>query len=170
MQRSAFALVAWLLALPLGAAQPSGDGEDSVTVDFVVTSISPLGRAHRDDLTTARVEFAGVSHNDAGGAMFDKLGVRCAATFQAGASRGDCVATDRDGDAIRLTYRSADDTGAASAEIVGGTGKFAGLSGSFEGASAAIRAGPGLPLFVTRQRASWKWSRELARVGAAARD
>ena len=170
MQRPAFALAAWLFALPLSAAEPPADGEDSVTVDFVVTSISPLGRAHRDDLTAARVEFAGVSHNEAGGAMFDRLGVRCVATFQAGASRGDCLATDRDGDTIRLSYRSADDTGAASAEIVGGTGKFAGLGGSFEGASAAIRAGPGLPLFVTRQRASWKWSREPARVGTASRD
>jgi hypothetical protein len=170
MQRPAFALAAWLFALPLSAAEPPADGEDSVTVDFVVTSISPLGPSHRDDPTAARVEFAGVSHNDASGAMFDKLGVRCVGTFQAGDSRGDCTATDRDGDAIRLTYRSLDDAGAASAEIVGGTGKFAGLSGRFEGASAAIPTGPGLPLFVTRQRASWKWSRELARVGAASRD
>jgi len=169
MQRPTFTLVAWLFALPLAAAEPPGDGEDSVTVDFVVTSISPLGPANRDDPTAARVEFAGVSHNDAGGAMFDRLGVRCVGTFQAGASRGDCAATDRDGDALRLTYRSPDDAGATSAVIVGGTGKFAGLSGRFEGASAAIPADPGLPLFVTRQRVSWKRSREPARVGSASR-
>ena len=169
MQRPAFALLAWLFALPLGAAEPPGNGEDNVTVDFVVTSISPLGPAQRDDPTAARVEFAGVSHNEAGGAMFDKLGVRCVGTFQAGVSRADCAATDRDGDAIRLIYRSPDDAGAASADIVGGTGKFAGLSGRFEAASAAIPAGPGLPIFVTRQRVSWKWSREPARVGTASR-
>jgi hypothetical protein len=76
----------------------------------------------------------GVARNDSGGPMFNMFGQRCVGLWDsvagANSDRGTCTFTDKDGDNIFMPYTAR--SGRGTYEVSGGTGKFAGITGSGE--------------------------------------
>jgi len=131
-------------------------GEDSYTTDYVVTSMKATKFGDR---TVTQIEFAGVSHNDAGGTMFDKLGAHCIGFGENGASHGDCVDVDKDGDQIFTTYETPGPSGKPGTGVhhyVGGTGKYAGISGDADFSAMPVKSADGTVLFIVPHKAKWK--------------
>lgn len=148
-----------MLTAVASAADLPRQGDDAYTTDYVVTSAKPLKLADR---TASLVEFSGVSRNDQGSGMFHRLGVRCIGLHESGSpqavSRGACTETDADGDQIFSTYESriANGKPAGAHVFVGGTGKYAGMTGRADYSFVPIKSSDGTVMFSVAHRASWK--------------
>jgi len=146
-----------LLVAPLGAraADLPKQGTDSYTTVYV--SISSV-TMKVGDRTIRSYESAGVSRNDNGGPMFNDRGVRCVGTVEIAGNqstnRGACVDTDKDGDEIFSNYEAKGMAG--SHTFVGGTGKYAGMTGTAEYTAEPVKSPDGRPLSIVRHKASWK--------------
>jgi len=109
-------------------------GTDSFTNVWVATS-NTIQQGNRTFLS---YEIDGVARNDAGGPMFDRFGQRCLGWVETlanegGSDRGTCTFTDHDGDNIFTTYSGKSDgkgVERGNYEVVGGTGKFTGITGT----------------------------------------
>lgn len=110
-------------------------GTDSFTNVWVATS-NAIQQGNRTFLS---YELHGVARNDAGGPMFERFGQRCLGWLEIVANegrddRGTCTFTDRDGDNIFTTYSGKGDAKGVEErgnyEVVGGTGKFTGITGA----------------------------------------
>ena len=83
-------------------------------------------------------EIDGVARNDAGGPMFERFGQRGLGWVEIVSDeglgdRGRCTYTDKDGDNIFTTYSGKGDAKGVERgnyEVVGGTGKFTGITGT----------------------------------------
>ena len=93
-------------------------------------------------------EFTGTFFSDKGeGGLFHNAGVKCPASFEVdpnGKTKGDgyCIITDKNGDQAFCKWQNAGvpDRGPGTFRYVGGTGKYAGLSGenTFVGSTQVI--------------------------------
>ena len=83
-----------------------------------------------DRITIFR-ELSEVSRNDKGNGMFHNLGIRCWGFIDVVENKpsatGRCIETDTDGDQLFSTYENK--AGAGAHTLIGGTGKYAGISG-----------------------------------------
>jgi hypothetical protein len=109
--------------------------------------VLPLG-------TATQLEAVGTTENMKGEKMFDKMSARCAALSVTSGDKkyidGACVLADSDGDKIFSTFDTRDldksqpDMGCGTHIITGGTGKYAGITGSEPFACIAMPALAGL--------------------------
>jgi hypothetical protein len=120
-------VAASLLPLSVQAADIPKEGSVNFTNVFVMTSVNTIQQGTQPFDT---YEVDGVAHNDAGGAMFNFFGVRCIGMDEGPTTRGTCTYTDTDGDNIFAPYSGMPRHGTF--ELTGGTGKFAGITGSGE--------------------------------------
>jgi hypothetical protein len=122
-----------LLPLSTQAAEMPKEGADSFTNAFIATF---LGTIQQGSQSFTVYEINGVARNDAGAPMFNMFGQRCVG-MQDGlggkySDRGTCTYTDPDRDNIFMPYRAQAEAGLyrGTYEVAGGTGKFAGITGS----------------------------------------
>ena len=129
-------------AMVFGVAAMAADlpkqGTDSFTNVWVATSLNLIQQGNR---TFGSYEIDGVARNDAGAPMFDLFGQRCIGFGEFLENNpehdvGTCTFTDRVGDHIFASYSSgksnSKDGERGTYEVIGGTGKFAGITGSGE--------------------------------------
>jgi hypothetical protein len=123
--------VASLLPLSVQAAETPKEGTANFTNAFVSVSSNAIQQGTR---TFNTYEINGVARNDAGGTMFNMFGQRCVGMLESIGSdisdHGTCTYTDKDGDSIFTPYSGKN--GHETYELAGGTGKFAGITGSGE--------------------------------------
>jgi hypothetical protein len=150
-------IVATLLLAPLSvrAADLPKQGTDSYTTTYVIVSSSQMKAGDR---TITAYEGLGITRNDNGGPMFNDMGARCLGTSEMvgkdASSRGTCVETDKDGDEIYSTYQSKGLSGTHT--FFGGTGKYAGLSGTADYTTQLVKGFDGRGMAIVRHKATWQ--------------
>jgi hypothetical protein len=121
-----------LMPLSVNAAEMPKEGNDVFTAVWVATSSTIQQGNH--SVTT--YELTGVARNDRGGPMFNLFGQHCVGIVDSvGSDRrdeGTCTYTDKDGDQIFQPYAGKTVDGHGTAELAGGTGKFAGITGTID--------------------------------------
>lgn len=80
------------------------------------------------------MEFAGVARATDGQPWFDRMSERCTGSYykirgESVGSNGSCLYTDAAGDKLMITWKDTSKDGGTK-EIIGGTGKFAGITGT----------------------------------------
>jgi hypothetical protein len=130
--RIAALAVASLLPIAVQAADLPKEATDSFSNIWVSTISNSMQQGANPFLT---YELNGITQNDAGGPMFNLLGLRCVGMGDGRGGgeftdRGTCTYTDKDGDHIFAPYTSKGWRGTY--EVVGGTGKFVGITGAGE--------------------------------------
>ena len=149
--------VAALLAssLPAQAADPSKQGTDNYTTTYVTTSSATM---RLGDRTVTNYDASGITRNDAGGSMFNNMSARCLGTREASgnqvSNRGSCIDMDKDGDQVFSTYEAKGNVGAHT--FIGGTGKYAGISGTAEYIGQPIKSSDDRGMTVVAHKATWK--------------
>jgi len=143
-----------LMALNHVHAQAAKQGEEQVTHTFTFTDRTmKLG-----DRTVIQRELTGLSHNDKGSGMFHDLGMRCMGFIDVvggkASSIGRCVEVDADGDQIFSTFENKG--GAGAHLLIGGTGKYTGISGrqDFSGVR-IVKAPEGASVMVIPLKVKW---------------
>jgi hypothetical protein len=111
------------------------------------------------DRTVIHRELVGVSLNNQGSGMFHNLGIRCIAMIDIEQGRphsqGRCVEVDAQGDQIFHTFENKAGKGAH--QLVGGTGKFQGITGQQDFAGITMPKSPeGTTVMVVPVKAKWK--------------
>jgi hypothetical protein len=153
--RSVFVATLLLAPLSVWAADLPKQGTDSYTTTYVAVSRDQMKAGDR--MITA-FESVGITRNDNGGAMFNDMGARCLGTSEVvgkdAVSRGTCVETDDDGDEIYSTYQSKGLSGTHT--FVGGTGKYAGLSGTADYTVQPVKSPDGRGMAIVRHKAAWQ--------------
>lgn len=102
------------------------------------------------------VQMTGVTRNTAGHAAFDNLSVRCVGYHETMGgklqTRGSCVEIDAEGDKVFTTYAAGVHT------VVGGTGKYKGITGSapFTVVSRLPSTAAGLGAIAVEHKQSWQ--------------
>ena len=90
--------------------------------------------------------------------MFSDMGARCLGTREVigkeAVSRGNCVEIDKDGDEIYSTYQSKGLSGTHT--FVGGTGKYAGLSGTADYTVQPVKSPDARGMAIVRHKATWQ--------------
>jgi hypothetical protein len=108
------------------------EGNETVTITWVSTYASTMKFGDR---SRSLYELNGIARNDSGGSMFNNMGQRCLGTTEIVGGKysgqGTCIETDKDGDQVFSTYEVTGQN-AGTTSYVGGTGKFAGFSGTSE--------------------------------------
>jgi hypothetical protein len=123
---------AWFLPIGVHAAELPKEGTDTFSNIWVSTISNSMQQGANAFLT---YESNGITLNDAGGPMFNLFGLRCVGIWDGRGGgeftdRGTCTYTDKDGDHIFAPNTSKGWRGMN--EAVGGTGKFAGITGADE--------------------------------------
>jgi hypothetical protein len=148
------ALAVSLLPLSVQAADAPKEGTDSMTIRLVIVSSNTVklgDRAvyHNDEI--------GSSQSDTAGSLFDNLAIRCLGIdlFDGGKETGHgyCVKGTKDGEYFE-DYEIHD--GVGTLKILGGTGKFAGISGTGEWTYTYMSAPDGHGLLVVPEKVHWK--------------
>jgi hypothetical protein len=151
-----------LLPLAVHAAGLPREGNDSFTNVWVATSLNTMQQGNR---TFATYEIDGVARNDNGGPMFNSFGQRCLGLAEVMGNdvrgQGTCTYTDKDGDHIFMPYSAKGDGKGGERgtyEVVGGTGKFSGITGSGEyfNPHSPIKADDKALRGVVSNKVSWK--------------
>lgn len=106
----------------------------------------------------ALLELVGVTRNTDGQKFFDNMTVRCILYHEAvgGGVKGNgaCIETDSDGDKVFTTF----DVGALVHTLIGGTGKYKGISGTAPYTTKRLPApGEGLGAFIVEHKATWQF-------------
>jgi hypothetical protein len=149
------ACVCVLMTGGMAFAQPVKQGEDSIMHIYTyVDKIMKLG-----DRTVIFRELSGVSRNDKGSGMLHNLGMRCWGFIDVVENKpsttGRCVEMDADGDQVFATY--VNKAGVGSHTFIGGTGKYAGISGeqTFSGVT-PVKGPDGLNVLIVSTHTTWK--------------
>lgn len=144
-----------LTPLPVRAADLPKQGTDSYTTTYVTVSRNQMKAGDR---SIAASEFVGITRNDNGGPMFSDMGARCLGTFEIvskdAVGGGTCVETDNDGDELYSTFQGKGESGTHT--FVGGTGKYAGLSGTAEYTVQSVKSPDGRGMAIVRHKATWR--------------
>lgn len=116
-------------SMTASAADMPREGTDKVTNMYILVSPATLPFGDQVFMT---FELNGMSRNESGGAIFNNNSLHCLGSLQYGpqarSGSGLCAYTDTNGDQIYVTFDQTGDHGAQ--KLVGGTGKFAGISGT----------------------------------------
>ena len=123
------------------AGETAKQGSDSTTTYFVEI---PTSGGH--------LEWVGIIRTESGDAMFDKLGVHSAELGGDGNPlfHGHSTIIDPQGDMVFTTWAQ------GTLQYVGGTGKYAGISGEGTWGCAHPRSPDGRQLGICQQKSSWK--------------
>jgi hypothetical protein len=119
------------VTLPLSvSAQTPKEGTDSFTNTWQQSGPNSLKLGDR---TVGTYELSGIHHNDSSGV---NMGMRCLGIYEdagtgAPHGQGACIVADKDGDQIMTKFEQ-DNLNSGTETLVGGTGKFAGISGTGE--------------------------------------
>jgi hypothetical protein len=136
------------------AADMAKEGTDKLIVRFVnVSSLSEMKQGYAVVYTN---DNSGVQ-NASTGSLFDNLGVRCVGLSRVGAtgaSKGYCVKGDSYGNQYWEEYQ--DLAGKGTSKIVGGQGKFAGMTGDIDYTYEGVGDPNGRTLFVVSETMRWK--------------
>jgi hypothetical protein len=145
------------------AADLPKQGTDSFTNVWVVGTSNTIQQGNRTFIT---YEIDGVARNDSGGPMFNLFGLRCVGWVEVLGNEGPhgggtCTYTDKDGDNIFSPYSDKGDGKGGvhgTVELAGGTGKFAGITGSGEyfNPNLPIKADDKTLRGVVSNKVSWK--------------
>ena len=138
-----------LLTFAINVYAQSKEVSETFTATFYSTSkVLPLG----EGFVWRTYEAIGTSINDTGEGLFHNATVRClgAMKIEKGISkdeRGWCAYNLQNGDKVFYTYKFAGESkpdgigfGKGTGTITGGTGKAAGLKGSYEGTRTVVRS------------------------------
>lgn len=131
--------LAFMLAGAVSAQTPMArSGEFSLTYTFVNPEVALPNIPRGVDADIYYREWMGwMTNNDPNGTFMDGMSGRCIATFRREGTtvveiHGNCVFTDAQGDQVWEQYdRYPGDTTPLMGHWVGGTGKYAGLTGEF---------------------------------------
>jgi hypothetical protein len=155
-----FVIVMLLAVCFASAASAQKTGTESYTTYYVTVSVSTLQLG--TDHTMTATEFQGVTRSDRPGGMFDNMTARCIGTREVAAgimtSQGSCTEMYPDGSQTFSTYLS---KGPISAQLtgfhtfVGGTGKYAGISGKAEYTAQALKAPDTARMFAAHHTATF---------------
>jgi hypothetical protein len=104
------------------------------------------------------VELVGITRNLDGQRVFDNMAARCiyyrADNGGKVAGSGACTETDGDGDRVYLTF----DVGARVTTLVGGTGKYQGISGTAQFTPKFLpQPGQGLGAVILEHKVTWQY-------------
>jgi len=142
------------------AASAQKTETEGYTTYYVTVSATSLQLG--SDRTITMTEFQGVSRSDQPGGMFDNMTARCVGTREVAAggvtSRGSCTEMYPDGSQTFTSYLS---QGPANAQFtgihtfIGGTGKYAGISGKEEYTAQALKAPETARMFVVHHKATY---------------
>lgn len=146
----------WLAWGDPAAAQQAGQhGEEAVTHIFTFSDrVLKLG-----DRTNIVRELVGISRNDKGSGMFHDLAMRCFGFIDIVDGKpsaiGRCVEVDKDGDQVFSTFENKAGVGAHT--LIGGTGKYKGITGqqAFNGIS-IVKGPDGVMSMIIPLKVSWK--------------
>jgi hypothetical protein len=137
------------------AADTAKEGTDKLMVRFV--NVSSFSEMKQGDAVVYTNDNSGVQSASAG-SLFDNLGVRCVGFFRlegaTGVSKGYCVKADSNGNQYWEEYQ--DLAGKGTSKIVGGKGKFAGMTGGIDSTYEGLGDPNGRILFVVSETVRWK--------------
>ncbi len=154
---SRLTILSWLLLVPLcaNAADLPKQGTDSYTTAYITVTANTMKAGDR---TVVVYDSYGISRNDDGRPMFNAMGVRCEGTRETvgneSTNRGTCVDIDKDGDEIFSTYEAKGGAGAHT--FFGGTGKYAGLTGTADYTYEPVKSPDGHGMGIVRHKSNWK--------------
>jgi hypothetical protein len=155
-----FVVVMLLVVCFVSAASAQKTGTESYTTYYVTVSATSLQLGA--DRTITATEFQGVTRSEPAGGMFDNMTARCVGTREVAAgimtSQGSCSEMYPDGSQTFTTYFS---KGPISSQLtgvhtfVGGTGKYAGISGKAEYTAKALKAPDTARMFAAYHTATY---------------
>ncbi|WP_336489945.1 hypothetical protein [Methylobacterium nigriterrae] len=144
-----------ILPLTVIAAELPREGTDDYTTHYITSSFNTMKLGDR---TVTVYDTSGITTNDKGGAMFNNMATRCLGMRDAAGgeavNRGACVDTDSDGDQVFSNYEAKGLKGTH--VFVGGTGKYAGLSGSADYTTQPVKNPDGRSMNIVPHKATWK--------------
>jgi hypothetical protein len=156
MWRKSLILIATaLLPFSAQAADTAKEGTDKLTVRFVnLSTVSPMKQG---DAIVYNNDLSGVQSATAG-SLFDNLGVRCVGLFRLegdkATAKGYCVKGDNNGNQY---WEDFDDlAGKGTSKIIGGQGKFAGMTGDIDCTAEPVGDPNGRVLAVVSETVHWK--------------
>ena len=144
-----------LISIDQAQSEVARQGEDNIAHIFVFADKTmKLG-----ERTTIFRELSGISRNDKGNGMFHNLAMRCWGLIDIndnkGSSVGRCVESDAEGNEIYSTFENKGGAGAHT--LIGGSGKYKGISGEQAFAGLTIVKGTdGTSTMVIALKATWK--------------
>ena len=155
-RKSLILAAAVLLPFSAYAADSPKEGTDKFTVRFVnVSSLSPMKQG---DATVYTYDNSG-AQSAAAGSLFDHLGVRCVGIFRPEGDKatgnGYCVKGDKDGNQYWEAFEDVQ-PGKGTSKIVGGAGKFAGLTGDIDYTDEVVGDANGRFLEIVSATFRWK--------------
>jgi hypothetical protein len=133
---------------------------ESYTTYYVVVSSKTLQLSADHTITAS--EFQGISRSDRPGGRFDNMTARCLGTSDVAAgsvtTRGSCTEMYPDGSQTFTSYLSQGQAGSQPTGVhtfLGGTGKYAGISGKAEYTVQVLKAPETAYMFVVRHKAMY---------------
>lgn len=163
MKTSAIALAALAVGVPLALSSPAawaaGDaipasGSTTYTTYYLSHALASTDLG--EGSSQAVVEFAGITRNVAGQKVFDNMLAHCVGLSTTTGGKpagfsGSCTETDGDGDKVFTTFDGLAHT------LVGGTGKYKGISGSAPyTVTPAPAPGPGQFAVAVEHKVTWQ--------------
>lgn len=151
-------LFAALLAAPLArTAELPRSGTDSYATTYVTAAFVTMKLGER---TVTTYDSSGITRNESGGPMFNTMDTRCLGMREVvggeALNRGSCIDSDADGDQIFSTYQA---KGAQGTHVfIGGTGKYAGMSGTADYTSQSVKSPDGRGMTLVIHQSNWKLS------------
>ncbi len=153
--------VAAIVVLASASHAASDEGKTSYTSYYTVKSAQTVKLGEGRSLTS--VEFTGLTRNDEGKDMFDNMSVLCLGDYFADGGvtegQGACTEVDADGDEVftKFTFSSATKPPAGVHTMIGGTGKYAGISGEASFTVQYLKPpAEGMRMFVVPHQVTWK--------------
>jgi hypothetical protein len=158
LTRNALAAIALTGVCTLASAQVARLAPQGSATYVTYYSTQALGALDMGDLGSGTVsQFSGVTRSSDGAKAFDNMSVRCVAYNEMLGGKlqasGSCVEIDADSDKVFTTFAAGVHT------IVGGTGKYKGISGSapFTVISRLPSPGTGMGALAVEHRVSWQF-------------
>lgn len=162
MSRTTAYLIAVSILLPVGALATEfpKQGKADYTTFFVTTASRTMTLGKR---TYTSYEINGVTRNDDGAEAFSNTGVRCLGSREVDGddvrTEGTCIGLDKDGDQVFQTYQAKGKTSggvvAGTHVFVGGTGKYAGITGNADFTVQVVVGPENVRMFVVHDHATW---------------
>jgi hypothetical protein len=133
---------------------------ENFTTDYVVVSSKTVVLSADHTITAS--EFQGISRSDRPGGAFDNMTARCLGTNEnnAGAivTRGSCTEMYPDGSQTFTSYLSQSSAGGPATGVhtfLGGSGKFAGISGKADYTVQPVKSPETTYMFIVRHKATY---------------
>jgi hypothetical protein len=154
--------VVCIIAVPISASAQDIPKQGTANYTDYSTIITPKTMAMGKDGSVTNYEVYGVSRNDDGDQIFNNMAIHCMGSSilanGEAISRGLCVQSDKDGDQLFINYENSGRTGGTYGGIehfVGGTGKYAGMTGEADLTRQVVKAPDNSLMIVLSHHATW---------------